>query len=115
MTPSDLLQSINLGEYLPVFSENALDEGSLRTLTDEDLKKLGVAKLGHRKKILDAIAKMPASGSLASPLSGFVETFPNVVALPLREYLREEHRRAPLDDVRYNRVAFEALYGGVGG
>jgi len=91
MTPSDLLQSINLSEYLSVFSENALDEASLRTLSDEDLKELGVAKLGHRKKILDAIAKIPASGSRPSPLSGFVETFPNVVALPLREYLREEH------------------------
>ncbi len=88
MTPSSLLESINLSEYLPVFSRNAIDEESLKTLCDKDLKELGIAKLGHRKKILDAIAKIPASNST---LSGFAEAFPNVIALPLREYLLEEH------------------------
>jgi len=91
MTPSDLLQSIGLSECLPFFSENAIDDECLRTLSDEDIKELGIAKLGHRKKIVDATAKIPASGSPPSPLSGFVERFPNVVAQPLREYLREEH------------------------
>jgi class 3 adenylate cyclase/tetratricopeptide (TPR) repeat protein len=65
-----LLEEIGLGEYAAAFAENAIDEDVLSDLTETDLEKIGV-KLGHRKKILKAIAALsddtppaavPASG-----------------------------------------------------
>ena len=50
------LQSFGLDEYAAAFEENAVDEEVLADLTDEDLEKIGV-KLGHRKKLLRAIAE----------------------------------------------------------
>ena len=45
-----------LEQYAPVFAENAIDDEILRTLSGDDLKELGVEALGHRKKLLAAIA-----------------------------------------------------------
>ena len=50
------LASIGLSEYTERFVENAIDLSVIRDLTDEDLKELGVL-LGHRRKILRAIAE----------------------------------------------------------
>jgi len=52
------LEGIGLGEYSASFAENAIDEEVLSDLTDADLEKIGV-KLGHRKKLLKAIAALP--------------------------------------------------------
>ena len=43
-------------EIEAVFRENEIDETVLPNLTAEDLKDLGVSIVGHRRKILDAIA-----------------------------------------------------------
>jgi hypothetical protein len=45
-----------LEQYAEAFAENAIDEEVLRTLSEDDLKELGVKALGHRKKLLAAIA-----------------------------------------------------------
>ena len=50
------LRGLGLGEYAPAFGENAVDADVLADLTDADLLALGVEPLGHRKKILRAIA-----------------------------------------------------------
>jgi class 3 adenylate cyclase/predicted ATPase len=50
------LRSLGLGKYEAAFRENEIDETVLRSLTDEHLKQLGVTALGHRLKLLDAIA-----------------------------------------------------------
>ncbi len=52
------LRSLGLGQYEKVFRENEIDEAVLPNLTAEDLKELGVAALGHRRKLLDAIAAL---------------------------------------------------------
>ena len=52
------LRSLGLGQYEAVFRENEIDETVLPSLTAEDLKELGVAALGHRRKLLDAIAAL---------------------------------------------------------
>lgn len=96
MKPAEFLNSLGLGEYVAAFEENAIDEESLRSLTDSDLKELGVAKLGHRKKILEALAAPQQSGSPAGALDELIAGLPNVVALPLREYAGEEHPVAKL-------------------
>ena len=50
------LRSLGLEQYEAAFRENEIDETVLPSLTAEDLKELGVAALGHRRKLLDAIA-----------------------------------------------------------
>src|SRR3954454_1241780 len=50
------LRSLGLEQYEPAFRENAIDDSVLPRLTAEDLKDLGIAIVGHRRKLLDAIA-----------------------------------------------------------
>ncbi|HET9685952.1 MAG TPA: adenylate/guanylate cyclase domain-containing protein [Pseudolabrys sp.] len=54
---AEWLESIGLGEYAQRFAENAIDRSTLRDLTEHDLKDLGVL-LGHRRKLLRAIAEL---------------------------------------------------------
>jgi hypothetical protein len=60
------LRTLGLGQYEKVFRENEIDGTVLPSLTAEDLKELGVAALGHRRKLLDAIAVLRADAN-ASP------------------------------------------------
>ena len=50
------LRSLGLERYAAVFRESDIDETVLPTLTAEDLKDLGVKTVGHRRKLLNAIA-----------------------------------------------------------
>jgi class 3 adenylate cyclase len=52
------LRSLGLGRYEAAFRENDIDETVLPSLTLENLKELGVSSLGHRVKLLDAIAAL---------------------------------------------------------
>jgi class 3 adenylate cyclase/tetratricopeptide (TPR) repeat protein len=52
------LRSLGLGKYEAAFRENEIDETVLPRLTAEDLKDLGVSVVGHRRKLLDAIAAL---------------------------------------------------------
>ena len=61
------LRSLGLGKYEAAFRENEIDETVLPGLTAEDLKELGVAALGHRRKLLDAIAALRADASGKPP------------------------------------------------
>src|SRR5437016_4509618 len=54
---AEWLASIGLGEYTQRFAANAIDLSVVRDLTEQDLKDLGVL-LGHRRKILRAIAEL---------------------------------------------------------
>jgi SAM domain (Sterile alpha motif) len=63
------LRSLGLGKYEAVFRENEVDETVLPSLTDQHLKELGVAALGHRVKLLDAIAALSSDTSAAGPSS----------------------------------------------
>ena len=51
------LRDIGLPQYANRFTENGIDFSVLGDLTDEDLKELGVL-LGHRRRILRAIAEL---------------------------------------------------------
>jgi len=50
------LRNLGLGQYEAVFRENHIDGSVLSSLTNEDLKDIGVASVGHRRRLLDAIA-----------------------------------------------------------
>jgi class 3 adenylate cyclase/tetratricopeptide (TPR) repeat protein len=50
------LDALGLGQYARAFAENDIDLEVLPQLSDADLKELGVLSLGHRKRVLAAIA-----------------------------------------------------------
>src|SRR5258705_553911 len=63
-TTTDLaewLGSYGLGQYAKTFAENNIDYSVLPDLTENDLEKLGVSSLGHRKKLLRAIEALTAA------------------------------------------------------
>jgi hypothetical protein len=55
---ADWLEKLGLGQYAQRFAENEIDFSILGDLTDQDLEKIGVAPLGHRRKLLRAIAEL---------------------------------------------------------
>jgi class 3 adenylate cyclase len=57
------LRALGLERYEAAFRENAIDYAVLLNLTAEDLKDLGVSLVGHRRKLLDAIAKLRTAPS----------------------------------------------------
>ena len=63
------LRSLGLGKYEAAFRENEIDETVLPNLTAEDLKELGVTALGHRRKLLHAIAALRKDDSGKTPSS----------------------------------------------
>jgi class 3 adenylate cyclase len=54
---ADWLEMLGLSEYAERFAEKGIDVPVLRHLTDQDLKDVGVL-LGHRRKMLAAIAEL---------------------------------------------------------
>ncbi|MDE2364835.1 MAG: AAA family ATPase [Hyphomicrobiales bacterium] len=54
------LESIELSQYAPLFRKHAIDRDTLRDLDDADLEKLDIP-LGHRKRLLRAIAQLKAA------------------------------------------------------
>ena len=54
---ADWLEKLGMSEYAQRFADNGIDFSVLPDLTDQDLKEIGVI-LGHRRKILRAIATL---------------------------------------------------------
>src|SRR6516164_6969460 len=70
MDIEDWLRSLGLERYEAAFRENEIDDSILPRLTAEDLKELGVGPVGHRRKLLDAIAALrPDANANASSLT----------------------------------------------
>jgi class 3 adenylate cyclase len=72
------LRGLGLGQYEAAFRDNEIDDKVLLSLTADDLKDLGVILVGHRRKLLDAIAVLRAEATagvpLASPADGKRDT-----------------------------------------
>jgi class 3 adenylate cyclase/tetratricopeptide (TPR) repeat protein len=60
------LQGVGLERHEAVFRDNLIDMDVVRELTENDLEKLGLA-LGDRKRIMKAIASLPALETAAPP------------------------------------------------
>ena len=54
------LHGLGLQRYEQAFRDNEIDARVLPRLTAEDLKDLGVTLVGHRRRLLDAIAALVA-------------------------------------------------------
>ena len=66
MNIGDWLRSLGLERYEQAFRENDIDAEILPSLTAEDLTGLGVNSIGHRRRLLDAIAALQAGASSAT-------------------------------------------------
>jgi class 3 adenylate cyclase/predicted ATPase len=55
---ADWLEKLDLGQYAQRFAENDISFVILSDLTNQDLEKIGVASLGHRRQLLRAIAEL---------------------------------------------------------
>jgi class 3 adenylate cyclase len=60
------LRGLGLEQYEPAFRDNRIDAEILPKLTGEDLKEIGVAAVGDRRKLLEAIAAL-RDGAAPSP------------------------------------------------
>src|SRR5438876_11479350 len=70
---ADWLSGLGLGHYAPAFAANDIDGEVLRELTADDLIGLGVTSIGHRRKLLAAIAA----------LRGEAPQHPSLTAVPI--------------------------------
>jgi class 3 adenylate cyclase len=61
------LQGLGLERYITAFRDNKIDWEVLPRLTSEDLREIGVAAIGHRRKLLAAIAALGASAATTTP------------------------------------------------
>src|SRR5262247_57731 len=73
------LRGLGLERYEAAFRENEIDETVLPTLTADDLKDLGVGVVGHRRKLLNAIAALRADANTKVPLP---DTLPTIDTSP---------------------------------
>jgi class 3 adenylate cyclase len=60
------LDGLGLQQYEPVFRNNDIDSAVLPSLTAEDLKDLGITSIGHRRRLLEAIAALREGGRAAA-------------------------------------------------
>ena len=63
------LRTLGLEQYEAAFREQKIDDTVLPSLTAEDLKELGVGFVGHRRKLLDALAALRTEARAPTPLS----------------------------------------------
>ena len=64
------LRGLGLEQYASAFHDHAIDAEVLRELTADDLKDLGINLVGHRRKLLAAIAASgPDASSGSTPIA----------------------------------------------
>src|SRR5271156_1808679 len=84
------LRSLGLEEYEAAFRDNKINERVLPSLTQEDLKEIGVGPVGHRRMLLEAIATLRSDTS-GIPSSADVGTKSRVQSGPPED--RAERRQ----------------------
>jgi SAM domain (Sterile alpha motif) len=65
MDVAEWLRGLGLDQYITAFRANDIDGEVLRRLTGEDLRELGIASIGHRRRLLDAIAALGTAEAMA--------------------------------------------------
>ncbi len=64
------LSALGLEQYEAAFRENAIDGAVLPTLTADDLREMGVAAIGHRRRLMNAIAELAGASADAAAVAG---------------------------------------------
>jgi hypothetical protein len=101
------LRSLGLGKYEAAFRENEIDETVLPNLTAEDLRELGVTALGHRRKLLDAIAALRTDANAKTPSGDAASTPSDLSAHP-----EDRAERRQVTVMFSDLVGSTALHGG---
>jgi hypothetical protein len=63
------LRELGLERYAPAFRDNDVDGEVLPELTSDDLISIGVTSVGHRRKLLAAIASLGAASRAATVIA----------------------------------------------
>ena len=92
------LRSLGLGQYEAAFRENEIDETVLPRLTQENLKELGVTALGHRLKLLDAIAALRTDSGAPAPSAGAAPS-PNAPSVSPEDRAERRHVTVMFSDL----------------
>ena len=104
------LGRIGLAQYAEMFRANDIDGEVLGRLTNDDLKDIGVASFGHRKKLLEAIAELGgAPAATPAPRPVVQAPVPATVAPPTTSISVEA-----AGERRYLTVMFCDLVGSTG-
>ena len=90
---SGWLEQLGLSGYLQAFLDNDIDAGNLPHLTSTDLVELGVTSVGHRRRLLDAIAKLAAAEQVVRPDPKEKPPAPRTPAAPSRPLAIAERRQ----------------------
>jgi SAM domain (Sterile alpha motif)/Adenylate and Guanylate cyclase catalytic domain len=106
---TDWLEKLGMSGYARYFADNDIDFSILGDLTDQDLKDIGVASLGHRRKILCAIAELDRLEVTAAPSAS--AHAPTPVASPPQTTPRPQEAAG---ERRYLTVMFCDLVGSTG-
>jgi hypothetical protein len=64
---AEWLHGLGLAHYAEAFAENAIDWEVLPKLTGDDLREIGVAAVGHRRRHCSANSPEPAAGMCRNP------------------------------------------------
>src|ERR1700759_4428195 len=86
------LEQLGLSGYLSAFLDNDIDAGNLPHLTSTDLVELGVSSVGHRRRMLDAIARL-ASEQVPRPDPKERPPVPRTSSAPPRQLAIAERRQ----------------------
>src|SRR5947207_6730832 len=82
------LRGLRLEQYAPAFRDNDIDGDVLPELTADDLISIGVASVGHRRKLLAAIAALkaePPSGGQPAARAVSASMFPPTIGIERRQ------------------------------
>jgi hypothetical protein len=90
MDVGDWLRGLGLGRYEAAFRDNEIDERVLPSLTQEDLKEIGVVPVGHRRILLEAVAALRTDATGNAPSTDRANTS-NALDLPPED--RAERRQ----------------------
>lgn len=63
-----ILRGLGLKELLPLFENEGIDDSLLAGMSEEDLRSIGIEKLGDRKRLLKEFGKMAPTGFAAKPM-----------------------------------------------
>jgi len=88
------LRGLGLEQYTPAFRDNDIDGEVLRRLTADDLRELGVASIGHRRRLLDAIGALGAAEAPPAPAPPAPVTPDNKKRAVVEAWYRKQIRHA---------------------
>ena len=63
---AEWLKGLGLEQYMPAFARNDIDAEVLPELTSDDLICIGVSSIGHRRKLLAAVAQLRSNSPLCA-------------------------------------------------